>query len=99
MARVLRSVPPGDAAAVKPVRAKSVVDAAKSGTYLELQEALRDRLAVAIGSPDCLPRDLAALTRRLQEVVRDIESERLRLQQEAEERGATGDEDWDSSVI
>lgn len=105
MARTLRSVPPGETPDAQAARAekkkapKSVVEAASTGTFLDLQEALRDVLAASImaGPP---PRDLAALTRRLQEVVKEIESERLRLKQEAEDdRGATEDEEWDASAI
>lgn len=69
MARVLRAVSPGDPA---PKR-KSVADAAQSGDRLELLVSMRDRIAKAVSDPDCPPRDLAALTRRLQDIAKEID--------------------------
>ncbi len=46
----------------------AVASAASSGDSRAVQVALRDRLAAAIDDPKTSPRDLAALTRRLQEV-------------------------------
>lgn len=46
-----------------------VLSAAKAKSSRKVQEALRDRLAAAIDDPNTSARDLAALTRRLQEVV------------------------------
>lgn len=45
-----------------------VASAAESGDARAVQVALRDRLAAAIDDPATSARDLAALTRRLQEV-------------------------------
>ncbi|PYY32405.1 hypothetical protein DEI89_13095 [Curtobacterium sp. MCBD17_030] len=56
------------------MRAKSVSEAAKSGTVRELLEATRDRIAVAVENPNTPARDLAALTKRLLETVREIEA-------------------------
>lgn len=50
-------------------RAGKVTTAARRGSMRGVQEALRDRLALAIDDPETSSRDLAALTRRLQEVV------------------------------
>ena len=50
-------------------RAGKVTLAARKGDSRGVQEALRDRLALAIDDPKTSSRDLAALTRRLQEVV------------------------------
>ncbi|WP_220034542.1 hypothetical protein [Curtobacterium sp. MCBD17_030] len=68
--RRLRAVTAADV----PVRAKSVSEAAKSGTVRELLEATRDRIAVAVENPNTPARDLAALTKRLLETVREIEA-------------------------
>lgn len=68
MARVLRSVAPNEPA---PKR-KSVAEAAQSGDRLELLVAMRDRIAKTI-SEDCPPRDLSSLSRRLQEIAKDID--------------------------
>jgi hypothetical protein len=53
---------------------KSVTEAAKSGTTRELLAAMRDRIAVAVENPNTMARDLAALTKRLAETVREIEA-------------------------
>ncbi len=68
MARPLRAVVPGD----PEVKRKSVADAAKTGDRLDLLLAMRDRIAEAI-SKDCHPRDLAPLTRRLQDIAKEID--------------------------
>ena len=66
----LRAVTPGEKAPAKP---KSVAQAAK-GTQRELLVAMRDRIATAVTDPDCPPRDLASLTKRLADLVKEIES-------------------------
>ena len=53
---------------------KSITEAAKSGTTRELLVATRDRIAVAVENPNTPARDLAALSKRLMETVREIES-------------------------
>lgn len=59
-----------------PVKAKpkSVTEAAASGTTRELLIATRDRIAVAVEHPNTPARDLAALSKRLMETVREIEA-------------------------
>ena len=69
MARVLRSVTPDEPAP----RRKSVADAAQGGDRLELLVAMRDRIAKTISDPDCPPRDLSSLSRRLQEIAKEID--------------------------
>lgn len=66
----LRAVKPGD----KPVARKSISKAADDGNRLELLVALRSRIAKAVESRETPPRDLAALSRRLLEVAKEIES-------------------------
>lgn len=87
----LRAVKPGEG----PPRRKSVTEAADDGTRLELLVSLRTRVAATVGDPNCPPRDLAALSRRLLEIAKEIEAI------EAEDRGddvgdaaATPDEEW-----
>jgi hypothetical protein len=53
-------------------RKKSVTEAASTGTHRELLVALRDRVASTVADPNCPPRDLAALSRRLQEIAKEI---------------------------
>lgn len=95
----LRAVTPGE----KPARKqppKTVTQAAKAGTPRELLTAMRDRIAQAVEDEKTSPRDLAALTRRLTEVVREIEQIDARIEQEA--KGAeseVGDGAFDASAI
>ena len=73
----LRVVTDDDKPAPKTTRkakTKTVAQAAKNGTRLELLEAMRDRIASALSKTDCPTKDLSPLTRRLQELERDIES-------------------------
>jgi ribosome-binding protein aMBF1 (putative translation factor) len=90
--QALRAVSPGD----KPARGKvkSVTEAADAGTTRELLVAMRARIAKAVEDPNTPARDLAALTKRLVEVVRDIEAIDARDEQEGAQHGATSDEAW-----
>lgn len=72
--------PPADA----PARPKTVTEAAATGSTRELLVAMRSRIAVAVEDPTTPARDLAALTKRLGDVVREIEALDAR---EAEEVG------------
>lgn len=50
----------------------TVATAATDGDYLDLLVAMRDRIAIAVSDEKCPPRDLAALTKRLDDVVEKI---------------------------
>jgi hypothetical protein len=52
----------------------TIVEAAEDGSTRDLLVAMRTRIAQAVGDPETPARDLAALTKRLVEVVRDIEA-------------------------
>ena len=67
----LRAVGPDEKPQAK--KPKTVAEAAKKGTQRELLVAMRDRIADTL-TRDCQPRDMAALTKRLQDIVRDIEA-------------------------
>jgi len=56
----------------KPPAKKSVKDAAESGDQRQLLIATRDRIATAVDSPATPPRDLAALTRRLLDIAKEL---------------------------
>lgn len=100
----LQAVPDATAPAEpepKPARKKSVVEAAASGSHRELLVAMRDRIAHAVSNSDCPPRDLAALTRRLQDIAKELESLELREKEagaDAERHGVT-DEVWNEETI
>jgi hypothetical protein len=89
-------VGPGETAARPP---KSVTEAANGGTTRELLVAMRDRVAKDVQNENTPARDLAALTKRLMEIVRDIEAIDARAHEEAKESAATADEAWDSEAL
>jgi hypothetical protein len=89
-----------DEAPPAPPRPKSVAQAAATGSYRDLLVAMRERIARTVSSPDCPPRDLASLTRRLNDIAKEIDALDLRAKQEAAEGGSgNADETWDSSAI
>lgn len=92
----LRAVKAGEKA---PTRArKTTVAGAK--TPRELLVAVRDRIAKAIDDPNTPARDLAALTKRIGEVVRDIEALDAREAEESASQTAdVGDGDFDASAV
>lgn len=49
-----------------------VAEAARSGSEMDLLVAMRDRIADAIADPDCPKRELASLTLRLANIVKEI---------------------------
>jgi len=76
-------------------RTVTVKTAADSGVRRDLLVALRARIAADLDNPNTPPRDLAALSRRLLEIVKDIDA----LDAEARmddigEAAATPDEEW-----
>ena len=80
-------------------RVKSVAQAAASGDHRELLVSMRGRIAQTISDPDCPPRDLAALTRRLQEIAKEIDTIDLRAKQDSKECDSADDDAWDASAI
>lgn len=51
-----------------------VAVAARTGDHRSLLVAMRDRIAETVADPDCAARDLASLTKRLGDIVREIEA-------------------------
>jgi hypothetical protein len=92
-ARRLRVVKPGE-----PTRRKKplkVTTAAQDGDRRDLLVALRARIAQTVEDPNTPPRDLAALSRRLLEIARDIEAIDADDQEgEVGSAAATPDEQW-----
>jgi len=109
MAPHLRSVQPV-ATPTKPAKARprkpleqdkphTVTTAAASGSRLDLLIATRDRVAKAVEDADTPARDLAALTRRLLEMVKEIEVLEASAAKAAEDRKHAGDERFDASAV
>lgn len=94
----LRAVAPDEKPAA-PRKPLSVSEAAKSGDHRALLVAMRDRIAQTVASTDCPPRDLAALTRRLQDIAREIASLDARAHDEAEVAGGDIDDTFDASAV
>jgi hypothetical protein len=93
----LRAVGPDEV--LKPARILSITEAAAKGDQLALLRALRDRVATSVQDPNCPARDLAALTRRLQDISRDIEALEAKAKQEAAEDASAADEAWDATAL
>ena len=82
-----------------PAPPKSVTQAASDGTTRELLVAMRTRIAMAVEDRNTPARELASLTKRLVEVVRDIEAIDAREEQEANRAAETADETFRSEAI
>lgn len=83
----------------RPARPQTVSEAADAGDTRAMLAAMRTRIAKAVEDPNTPARDLAALTKRLVEVVRDIEAIDAREQQEATSSAEVGDGAFDASAI
>jgi hypothetical protein len=77
----------------------SVTAAASDGDRLDLLIAMRARVARDVEDENTPARDLAALTRRLLEIVNDIEAIRLANLREAQRAGIAEDEPFDAAAI
>lgn len=98
-AQALRAVRPGEKPPARG-KAKSVTQAADSGTQRELLVAMRARIAKTIEDPKCPPRDLSSLSRRLIEIAREIEAiDSDGGGDDIGEAAATPDEAFDPSAV
>jgi hypothetical protein len=93
----LRAVSPGERPARK--RAATVSQAAASGSHRDLLVAMRSRVAKTIEDPKCPPRDLASLTRRLQDIAREIEEIDSRDHDDITHAAATADDGFDAEAL
>jgi acyl-CoA hydrolase len=94
----LRSVPAGAKAPAKASRL-TVAQAAETGDHRALLVAMRERIAASVSSADCPPRDLAALTRRLQDVAKEIEALDVRALEEAADDDSAENERWTEATV
>lgn len=92
----LRAVQPDEKPS--PRKKHTVASAAKDGSELDLAYAIRDRLATSI-TGECSPRDLAALTKRLEDVVDRIKVLEAAAKKESDDSDAVGDEAFDATAI
>lgn len=77
----------------------TVADAAATGDQRALLEAMRDRIARAVTDETCPPRDLAALTKRLDDIAEKLKALELQEAEEAQDGGPTADEAWDEEAL
>lgn len=91
----LRVVAPGEKAKRKK---HTVSSAASDGDRLDLLLAMRDRVATAVEHKDTPARDLAALTRRLMEIAKEIEILEAAAAEEAADADV-GDEAFDEAAL
>lgn len=95
----LRAVAADEAPPPKPKKL-TVEQAAASGDHRALLVAMRERIAQTVSNPDCPPRDLAALTRRLQDIAKEIEQIDLRAKEDgADAADAAADADWSAEAL
>ena len=91
----LRAVKPGE---VPPVP-KSVTEAASGGSVRDVLVAMRARVAKDVENENTPSRDLAALTKRLMEIIRDIEAIDARKADDDHVGPAAEDGDFDASAV
>jgi hypothetical protein len=77
----------------------TVAEAVTSGTRRDELVTMRARIARAIDDPNIRGADLAALTRRLMEVGKELEALDKAAEEDAREASVSPDEDWDASAI
>lgn len=97
MAAQLRAVKPDEKPAAR--KKHTVKSAAAEGDQLDILIAMRDRIAIAVSDEKCPPRDLAALTRRLDDIVDKIAALKARAAEESDDEGTAADEGFDASAI
>jgi len=82
-----------------PAKRHTVTSAAADGSRRDLLVAMRSRVATAVEDPNTPARDLAALTRRLMELAKDIEALDAAAEQEAQRGDEAEDGKFDASAI
>ncbi len=92
----LRAVAEGEKAPTRR-ELKSVLEAVAEGDQRDQLVAMRTRIARAIDDPNIRGADLAALSRRLLEIGKEIEAIDIRTAEEAAESGdETPDDRWEA---
>lgn len=84
----------------KPPAKLSVAEAAATGDERALLVSIRERIAYTVSDPACPPRDLASLTRRLQDIAERIAAIDLRAKEEgADAADVAADEAWEAEAL
>ena len=95
--KTLRAVAAGEKAEQKP--SLTVTAAVESGSQRDQLVAMRTRIAKAIDDPNIRGADLAALSRRLLEIGREVDAIDVAAKQEAAEGDEAADEAFDASAV
>jgi len=78
---------------------QSVAAAVATGSLRDQLDAMRVRIATAIDSPEIRGADLAALSRRLHELTKEIAALDASEAEEEAENGVSEDEDWSNEPL
>ena len=101
MPKRLRVVNPGESGetAVKPPKKLSVVEAATSGSHQDLLVAVQARIADAVQQPNCNPVALAALSRQMILISKELSMIAARVEDEIDEAARIPDEPWSGDAV
>jgi len=94
----LRSVSPDEKQAA-PSKPLTIAQAASSGSTRDVLLASRDRIARALDDPNIAARDLASNSKRLMEIIRDIEAIDARAVEDGEAGADVQDGAFDASAV
>ena len=86
------------AAPAKP-KTLTIADAASSGSTRDVLVASRDRIARALDDPNMSGRDLASNSKRLMEIIREIEAIDARAAEDGESDAEVEDGAFDASAV
>jgi len=95
--KTLHAVADDERSTVKP--ATTVTVAVESGSQRDQLVAMRARIAKAIDDPNIRGADLAALSRRLLEIGREVDAIDVAAKQEAAESDEAPDEAFDAAAL
>ncbi len=82
-----------------PKKAPTIAEAASSGSTRDVLVASRDRIARALDDPNIAARDLASNSKRLMELIREIEALDARALEEDDASASVTDGDFDASAV
>jgi hypothetical protein len=96
--QTLRTVKPGEKPPTRS-KAKTIAQAASAGTTRDVLVASRDRIAKALDDPNIAARDLASNSKRLMEIIREIEAIDAREHEDGGSGAEVQDGDFDASAV
>lgn len=88
-----------DEKAPEPAKPLTIAEAASKGSTRDVLVASRDRIAKALDDPNIAARDLASNSKRLMELIREIEALDARAAEEVDEGAQVDDGEFDASAV